>query len=220
MTLAEEIERRGITEILHFTTNPGIVGTLAMGALLSRHRLPQEKYLSHVLHVNSATRPEESEYFDKDQHWLDFVNLSISEINRRFFEVSIRWHKDADIWWGILAFDPEVMTHVGVVLTTTNNAYEPFCVRREGLDGLNLLFKPQVQRKSGWYANRAARALNLPTCEQAEVLYPAAVSTAHLRRIYVMKDDHHDQARGWLREFGLPHVEVVINPAKFIGCKN
>lgn len=220
MSIAEEIQRRGIQEVLHFTTNRGIVGTLAKKALLSRHRLPQEEYLAQVLHVNSATRPEEAEFFDKSQNWLDFVNLSISEINRRFFDFSIGWHSDKDIWWGILSFDPVVMTHEGVVLTTTNNSYEPYCVRREGLDGLNLLFESRIRRKGDWYAYRLARASNLPTCEQAEVLYPEAVSTVHLRRIYVMEDDHHDQARGWLREFELPHVDVVINPAKFIGCKN
>ncbi len=220
MSIAEEIQRRGIQEVLHFTTNRGIVGTLAKGALLSRHRLPQEKYLEQVLHVNSATRPEAAEFFDKSLNWLDFVNLSISEINRRFFEFSTHWHKDTHIWWGILSFDPVVMTHNGVVLTTTNNSYEPYCVRQEGLDGLNLHFQPRVRRKNGWYAQRAGRALHLPTCEQAEVLYPGEVQTAHLRRIYVMEGDHHDQARGWLREFELPNVEVVINPAKFIGCKN
>jgi len=220
MTIAEDIERRGIRELLHFTTNRGIVGTLAKEALLSRHRLPQEKYLEHVLHVNSAVRPEAAEAFDKKQNWLDYVNLSISEINRRFLEFSLRWHKDSDIWWGILAFDPILATHAGIVFTTTNNSYEPYCVRHEGLDGLNLLFQPSIRRKHNWYAHRGGRSPNLPTCEQAEVLYPCAVPTSFLRRIYVMEGEHHDQARGWLREFGLPQVEVSINPAKFNGCKN
>lgn len=219
MTIEEEIRRRGIQEIVHFTTNRGIVGTLAKAALLSRHRLPQEKYLQHVLHVNSATRPEAAEAFDKSQNWLDFVNLSISEINRRFFDFSSRWHQDVDIWWGILSFDPIVMTHEGVVFTTTNNSYE-HCHRQGGLDGLNSMFQPRVLRKGSWYVDRNGRALNLPTCEQAEVLYPGLVPTTYLRRIYVKEGDHHDQARGWLREFDLSQVEVVIDPAKFNGCKN
>jgi ssDNA thymidine ADP-ribosyltransferase, DarT len=220
MTIAEEIHRRGIQEVLHFTTNRGIVGILATGELLSRHRLPQEKYLEHVLHVNSATRPEATEAFDKSNNWLDFVNLSISEINRRFFEFSKNWHSEEDIWWGILSFDPVLMTHDRVVFTTTNNSYEEACHRQGGIDGLNLIFQPDIKRKTGWYARRGTRAPNLPTCEQAEVLYQEAVSTTYLRRIYVMEGDHQDQAGGWLKEFGLQQVEVVINPAKFIGCKN
>ncbi len=219
MTIADEIRCRGIGEVLHFTTNRGIVGTLASQALLSRHRLPREKYLQHVLHVNSAVRPEAADFFDKSQNWLDYVNLSISEINNRYFAVSQRWHVNDDVWWGILSFDAEVMTHDGVVFATTNNGYER-CLRQAGTDGLNALFTPTIRRKESWRAIRGNRPPNLPTCEQAEVLYPGELSTEFLRRIYVREDDHHDQARGWLREFGLREVEVVISPNKFLGRPN
>lgn len=221
MTLAEEIRLRQITEVLHFTTQRGIVGILASQELKSRYRLPQDKYLQHVLHVNAATRPEEANFFDKTQHWLDYVNLSISEINRRYLVVSQRWHKDASyIWWGILAFDAEIMTHDGVFFATTNNSYEPHCVRAGGQAGFSALFAPLVQRKAAWWAYRKSRPDNLPTCEQAEVLYPGAIPTQYLRRIYVAEGDHHDQACGWLREFELPNVEVIIDPTKFLGQPN
>ncbi|QNP61145.1 DarT ssDNA thymidine ADP-ribosyltransferase family protein [Paenacidovorax monticola] len=220
MTILEEIQKRGIVEILHFTTNKGIVGTLAKKALLSRHRLPQDEYLEHVLHVNASVRPEGAEFFDKSQNWLDYVNLSISEINRRYYDVSQRWHENSDIWWGILSFDSNVMSHDSIIFTTTNNAYTPYCSRQPGVEGLRALFSPIIQRKQDWFARRGMRAQNLPTCEQAEILYPGALSTDFLRRIYVKEGDHHDQACGWLREFGLSHVEVTIDPTKFIGCKN
>ncbi len=220
MTIADTIQQRGISEVLHFTTNRGIIGTLATGALLSRHLLRQEDYLQHVLHVNSVSRPESQRDFDKSQNWLDYVNLSISEINRRYFEFSSKWHKDSDIWWGIMAFDPAIMTHNGVFFATTNNAYEPLCIRETGNSGFARLFQDLVQRKSGWTVSRRGRAAYLTTCEQAEVLYPQRVSVESLRRIYVQEGEHQDQARGWLTEFGLRNVDVVINPAKFQGCKN
>lgn len=220
MTIFDTIRNRGISEVLHFTTNRGIIGVLATGALLSRYLLPQEKYLQHVLHVNAASRPESFHDFDKSQNWLDYVNLSISEINRRYFEVSSKWHKDSDIWWGILAFDPVILTHEGVFFATTNNAYEPLCIRQAGNSGLIKLFQEFVQRKSGWTVSRRGRAAHLTTCEQAEVLYPQRVSFDFLRAIYVQEGEHHDQARGWVTEFGLRHVDVIINPAKFQGCKN
>lgn len=220
MTVAAELQRRDITEILHFTTNRGIVGTLAKGALLSRYRLPLEAYLQHIFHVNAADRPEAKEFFDKSQNWLDYVNLSITEINRRYFLVSQKWHIDADIWWGILAFDSEAMTHEGVVFTTTNNSYD-LCVRKAGLPGLNDLFEPCIGRKTPhWKVNRLQRSLALPTCEQAEVLYPGEISTEYLRRIYVLDENCHDIARGWLREFGLRGVDVLISPQKFEGQPN
>lgn len=220
MTIADIIQQRGISEVLHFTTNRGIIGTLVTGELLSRYLLPQEKYLQHVLHVNSASRPESKINFDKSQNWLDYVNLSISEINRRYFEFSAKWHKNSDIWWGIMAFDPTIMTHDGVFFATTNNSYEPLCTRETGDSGFARLFQEVVQRKSGWSVSRRGRAAHLTTCEQAEVLYPKQVSVEFLRRIYVQEGEHQDQARGWLTEFGLRNVNVVINPAKFQGCKN
>ena len=200
MTIAGTIQQRGISEVLHFTTNRGIIGLLAQGALLSRHLLPQEKYLQQVLHVNAASRPESWCDFDKSQNWLDYVNLSISEINRRYFEFSSKWHKDSDVWWGILAFDPTIMTHDGVFFATTNNAYEPLCIREPGNTGLRRLFQDVVQRKSGWTVSRQGRAAHLPTCEQAEVLYPQRVSVESLRRVYVQEGEHQDQVRGWLAE--------------------
>jgi hypothetical protein len=220
LTIEGEIEKRGITELLHFTTNRGIVGTLAKGALMSRHRLPSDSYLQHILHVNSVTRPEAGYFFDKSDNWLDYVNLSISEINARFFGVSQRWHSQRDIWWGILGFDPSLMTHDGVVFATTNNSYE-FCARTKGLKGFNDLFSSTIRRKRpSWTAIRGNRSDNLPTCEQAEMLYPGEVPVSYLRRIYVGEEDHQDLARGWVREFHQPQIEVVLSKEKFSGKPN
>ncbi|KPF79875.1 hypothetical protein IP88_01160 [alpha proteobacterium AAP81b] len=220
MKIGDIVSQRGICEILHFTTNKGLVGTLASGALKSRYRLPADSYLEHILHVNAAVRPEESAFFDKSDNWLDFVNLSISEINRRYFDVSQRWHSQKDVWWVILSFDPVIMTHENVVFATTNNSYD-LCRRERGPAGLIALFAPVIDRKPpSWRAHRGSRAAALPTCEQAEVLYPASISTEFLRRVYVREEEHQDTVAGWLEEFGLPGVEVVWSAQKFLGKQN
>lgn len=218
MTVLEEVASRGITEVVHFTTHLGILGSLASGALLSRHRLRKEDYLQHILHVNSTYRPEESEFFDKSQNWLDYVNLSLSEINRRFFDISQGWHSDREVWWAVLAFDASIMSH-DVVFATTNNGYE-HCLREAGLEGLKKLFVPVIKRKGDWCAFRRDRAPRLATCEQAEVMYLGAVPIQHLKTIYVREGDHSDQVKAWLLDFHYKHVDVLISPEKFIGCKN
>lgn len=218
MSLQEEILNRGISEVVHFTTHLGVLGTLANGALLSRHRLPREDYLQHILHVNSIFRPEESEFFDKSQNWLDYVNLSLSEINRRFFDVSQRWHCSSEVWWAVLAFDSSVLSH-DVVFATTNNGYE-HCIRERGLKGFQDLFVPMIRRKASWCAHRRERPPQLATCEQAEVLYPGELSTQHLKTIYVREGDHCDQVKAWLLDFHYNHIDVLISPEKFIGCQN
>lgn len=221
MMLSEEIAKRGITELLHFTTNRGIVGVLDTRALLSRHRVKQEDNLRYILYCNATNRPEENDFFDKSEHWIDYVNLSISEINRRYFEFSQNWHLNSDIWWGILSFDATALTNDGVYFTTTNNSYD-LCIRKKGLDGFNSLFVPKVGRKKipSWSVSRLGRADRLPTCEQAEALYPGAVPTSYLRRIYVRDETCQDTVIGWLREFEYNDVEVLIDPQKFEGMKN
>ena len=220
MTVDKIIKQRGISELLHFITNRGIVGTLANGALFSRFRLPEEKYLKHILHLNAANRPEAGAFFDKSENWLDYVNLSITEINSRYFQVSQQWHLGADVWWGILAFDPGIAPHPGVVFGTTNNSYDR-CVRAPGPDGLEALFGPLIRRKSPtWSVTRGQRGPSLPTCEQAEVLYPGAVPAHFLRKVYVREGDHHDIVSGWLAEFGFGSVEVVLFTEKFAGKPN
>lgn len=212
--------QRNITEILHFTTHFGILGTLAKGALMSREQLPKDDYLEHILQVNSKSRPEEAEFFDKSENWLNYVNLSLSEINKRFFDVSQRWHKgNSDIWWGILSFNANIIAHPNVYFATTNNGYE-HCQRNLGGKGFEALFVPKIKRKENWCAYRGTRRDTLPTCEQAELLYPEQLLVKHLQTIYVQNGDQYDLTRTWLLEFNHRHVNVVICPEKFTGSPN
>lgn len=217
MTVVSKL--KPVTEVLHFTTNRGLVGSFAIKRVLSRRRLPEEFYLEHVVHNNSHTRPEEAYNFDKSRDWLDFVNMSIDEINSRFFRFSEGWERNAELWWAILAFTPEILDHEGVVFTTTNNGYE-HCCRASGPEGMAALYEQTIRRKGDWIVSRRARADNLPTCEQAEVLYPEGLDTQYLTRVYVAREEDSDRVYGWLREFGLPVVPVIVAPGKFKGAPN
>lgn len=225
MSLHEEITNRGITEVLHFTTNRGLIGSLASQSLLSRPLLGEDAYLRHVLQLNSTVRPEEAALFDKTEDWLRYVNLSISEINRRFLDASRKWHNNNDVWWCILAFDPVIMTHNGVWFTTTNNGYDQ-CQRAQAKAGFDALFVPSIRRKqrsynrNPWNVQRLTREPSLPTCEQAEVLYPESLSLEHLTTVYVEKAEYHDIVVGWLQDFNYSNVKVFILPQKFIGKQN
>lgn len=219
MSLADIIQQKNIKEVLHFTTNHGLVGSFLTKNVISRKRLPKDEYLEHILQVNSAFRPENNECFDKSEDWLDYVNLSISEINAHYFKFSTNWHQGKDTWWAILSFNPDIMTHDGVYFATTNNAYE-FCQRQKMVEGFNNLFKAIIKRKGTWYVSRYSRPTHLPTCQQAEVLYPGQISIDHLKKIYVKEGDQHDLVKSWLKQFGITDVDVIIDPEKFIGMPN
>lgn len=208
MTIEEIIEARKIVEVVHFTTHKGLLGSLHCGAVKSRKRLPAEVDLEYIYQPNANVR--------KDLPWLDYVNLSISRINREFFNHSCRWHRAEDLWWCILAFDAAIMGHPGVYFATTNNMYTGV-VRGKGVTALENLFAPRVIR---WGGNIVVRNDELPesftTCEQAEVLYPAELSVKYLRRIYVTRDEDADEVHAQLALVGFEGVQVVVAPQWFV----
>ena len=85
-TVADVVADRQITEVVHFTTNRGVLGMFAKRAILPRRILPTEKYLEHVYKPNAEVR--------KDPDWTGHVSLSISRVNTQFFGVSRYWHQD------------------------------------------------------------------------------------------------------------------------------
>ena len=207
------IASKGIEEILHFTMGgAGLTGILDTRAVQSRQRLEQDERISYIF---EPTAP-----FRKDKAWLDYVNMSISEINSDFFAVvSERWHKPFKQWWVILAFDPVVATHEGVYFTTTNNIYTGVS-RATGEGGLNALFAPSITRWENEVVHRVdGLAASWTTCEQAEILYPREVSTDFLRKIYVRYGEEKDDVHAQLAALRHEDVEVIIAPERFRGRK-
>lgn len=212
MSIKEIILERGISEVLHFTTNRGCLGVLATQFLKARKRLNDDETLSFILKINAKDR-------SRDCQWHDYVNLSISRINTQFFKSSGAQHQNEDLWWCILAFRPEVLEHPGVYFTTTNNMYSG--VKRElGVDGLNALFSSKIlQYRSQYKVSEVERKQNLPTrfttCEQAEALYPGELSTDFLQAIYVAKECHEEEVAGQLGVVSHRKVDIIVDPAKF-----
>jgi hypothetical protein len=216
--IAAKASQRGITEILHFSTNLGLTGSLHHGALLPRNKLRLEEQLEYILTLNSPFRSEEESWFDKTQDWISFINLSVSEITTNLFRFSLKWHQGKDIYWVILSFGVEILDHPGVFFTTTNNIY-PLTIRASGIDGFKGMFADPVFRKSrnSWVARRFGRAANLTTCEQAEVLYPGGLPLVHLKRVYVRSGEDADRVYALLSAFDREDVEVTVDAGKFSG---
>ncbi len=169
-------KRRGITQVVHFTTVSGAVGILAVNALKSRARVGEDEYLEHVYQPNAQ--------FRNDQPWLDYVNLSIERINDWMFKTSVRRHHAADNPWVVLSFHPRILAHPGVVFTTTNNIY-PACERAEGLAGFSRMFAEVIRGRYQQLHDRTDKLAAWPTDRQAEVLYPGELTCIHLQRIDV-----------------------------------
>lgn len=184
MTIENIIRQRGIKEILHFTTNCGVTGMLVEGVVKPRKRLLKDKHLEHIIIFNCPDRR-------RDIEWHDYNHLSITSVNRYLFGIAEgKWHAGMDGWWCILSFLPEILTHPGVIFTTTNNIYTSV-IRDEGPDGLERLFRDVIVRWSGSVVTRSSSTPdNQPTDPQAEVLYPGELSLDYLECIYIEDPNH------------------------------
>jgi hypothetical protein len=203
----EVVERRGITEVLHFTTNLGLIGVLATRALKARALLDIDDYLEFIFKANAARI--------RDRQYLRYVNLSISRLSPAFFKWSRRQHTTEDLYWCILSLTPEILGHDGVLYATTNNIWTG-CDRARGGEGLEALFAKKVHRYSTLWAERQdGYPHNWPTCDYAEVLYPEQVRTDFLQRIYFETDDQMHHGAAQMRALNHPEIELVVAPELF-----
>ena len=208
MSIEEIIRTKGITCVLHFTTTSGLLGILATWAVKSRARLPKDKYLEFIYQPNCEIR------YDPD--WLDYVSLSIQEINGIFFDICAnRWHTDKE--WCVLSFTPEILTHKGVVFASTNNSY--LGVRRgTGASGLIALYADEMGQCHRWdnsFVRPPGRASNLPTCPQAEVLYPGELSLDFLQKIYLSADEQTDVLAGQIAVLRCSKIDYEVDTSVF-----
>lgn len=209
MSIPEIVRARNIREILHFTTNKGVLGILDSRALKARARLKAAARLEYIFQPNAADRT-------RDEKYLDYVNLSISRINSWFFSRSAgSWHRHTDFWWCFLSFTPEILEHDGVIFTTTNNIYTKV-KRRVGAEGLEAAYAKKI---TWWNGNIITRSDDLPnnmtTCEQAEVLYPGELSTRYLLKIYVRDEETADELFGQVGAVNHHAIEVKIDAELF-----
>lgn len=176
---------RRIAHVVHFTHYRGVIGILNEQALLSTRELQTHQSLGEIRKLTWEDRT-------RDASWLGYASLSIGHINTELFGRAQRNHADPEESWFILQFTAEILSHPGVLFVTTNNAYQ-CAIRAPGITGLNNLFQTQVVAyDSGTIRYRSLQqAPGVPTCPQAEVLYPGSVSLLHCTGIVTstMRDE-------------------------------
>ena len=196
---------RGITSIVHFTRIPGLVGILASSAVKARGDLMRDTRLQYVAEENAPDR-------SRDVLWHNYINMSVTVINRRMFQYSEGQHPDAQ--WVILEFGPEILGGPGVVFCTTNNAYE-VAHRCGGLRGFEQMFAEKVPW--GHYGDvhfRYAYDSDRTTDPQAEVLYPFELSLDHLHTITVRDEETYEAVVAAKATFPHPS-EIAQLPGAF-----
>lgn len=206
MSVVERARERGVSQILHYTSNKGMMGLICRGALLSRLRVADDSELAFIFQTIWPV---------KAPRWVDHISMSISKINLDLFQRSCSNYPQ--FWWAVLSFTPDILDHDGVWFTTTNNAYEDTCERGQGLDGFEAMFAARVPY--GHYGSIAhrdpARPDAYPTHRAAEVLYPGALTFEHLQAVYVLEAQHRRLIGAWCSAYGHPSLPVRIDADAF-----
>jgi len=205
MSVSDLAQARGVQEILHYTSERGVMGTVMKRALLSRDRVESDPDIAFIF---------EGVWERKDPEWTDHISLSISRINLDLFSRSRK--NFPQFWWAVMSFDLGILDDEGVWFTTTNNVYPP-CQRGEGVDGFEAMFAASVEW--GYYGSRKDRHSRIPdhfpTDRAAEVLYPQRIDLAHLQTLYVPGKQHRRLVNAWAETYGIGDVPVEVNLEPF-----
>lgn len=192
---------RGIEEVLHYTSDRGVHGTVIKGALLSRERVEADREVAYVFR---------GIWDVKEPDWADHISLSLSRVNLDLFTRARKNHPDR--WWAVMSFDVAILDHPGVYFATTNNSY-PVCLRGEGIDGFEALFGEAVPwgRLGSVEYRRDHHDPAWPTHRAAEVLYPGEIPVEYLRAVYVESSQQSHMINAWCDAYGKPHLPVEVN---------
>lgn len=205
MTPAERARERGVEEVLHYTSERGVMGSVMKQALLSREQVENDDDVAFIF---------EGIWERKDPEWVDHISLSVSRINLDLFNRSRT--NFPDFWWAVMSFDVEILDHDGVCFTTTNNIYPP-CRRGNGLAGFEAMFDESIEW--GYHGSEKWRPAEHPdswtTDRAAEVLYPTRISLEYLRRLYVPGKQHRRMVSAWAEAYGVDDLRVEIDLEPF-----
>lgn len=204
--VAARARDRGVTDIKHYTSERGVMGSVMRGRVLSRERVEHDPELSFIF---------EGVWERRDPGWTDHISLSVSRINVDLYQRSRS--RFPDYWWAVMAFGVDILEDPGVVFTTTNNVYDAVCRRAPGLGGFEDMFAERVPW--GYLGSVKTRPAScpdhLPTDRAAEVLFPGEIALDRLEALYVPGRQHKRLVDAWCEVYAHAELPVVIDTSPF-----
>lgn len=172
--ILEEIKRRGITRLCHFTNSRSFIHIIQKEAGIIANQ-----FLGSEEEVGILKRNDQNRFDDRE----DYVSCSIEYPNTWYFN-SI---KNADMHykdWVILFIDPTIMAQKETLFSPVNAATGGGKYLKEGILGFSELFKERVVGK--YDISRTEQMLNCcPTDGQAEVMIYKNIPRKYIKGICV-----------------------------------
>lgn len=165
------LKQRNISKLIHFTSDSNIE-SIRKNGIMPRQRLMDEK---ENFDFNDSLR--------LDQH-LDSVCLSVQVPNKHLLEEYCRRFPNKN--YKLVEIDPVILTNLNLSNKQTKalffdyNAASKYANKSEG--DLNIMFKEEI-RKHHISNNRDTKEDNIPTSDQAEILYFGVIPPKYILNI-------------------------------------
>ncbi|WP_336652117.1 MULTISPECIES: DarT ssDNA thymidine ADP-ribosyltransferase family protein [unclassified Leucobacter] len=187
MEVIEEIEKRGISHIVHFTQSRNFKSILNDGELRSVASLADDKFKSY----------SESDSIRADGH-PDKLSVSIQYPNAYYLNKA-RPRAEGFEDWIMLVLEPQVLAFEGT-LFCPYNAAKSGVPRQPGGEGLKACYAQSID--SGGpraFCRGVQHDPRCPTDLQAEALVPAPIPIEYIKGVVVPSDEDALQEQGRLR---------------------
>jgi len=194
----EEVARRQITRLVHFTPSINLLSIFEQGALLSCKQLKQLAVEYPKLHLDDYIEINDKLRLDRME---DHINLSVQHPNhwlfRRFREA---WHNWCDSWC-VISISPQCLSREGTLFSISNapSGYS----QRYGIDGsfekFLSLFQDRVVTGNAYnqrILTRSGLADCHPTDVQAEVLVQERLLVREIQEVYFETDEELKRSKG------------------------
>ncbi|VGO14637.1 hypothetical protein PDESU_03202 [Pontiella desulfatans] len=169
---ADEILRRKITSLVHFTPALNLTSIFEGGEIISRQRLDLLRKDAPQLHLDDYVELNDAIRLDGRP---DYINLSVQFPNFRLFERFRQKHRDDVDAWAIILIKPVCIQWNDTLFSVYNAASR--CAKDQGIGGsfqhFQQMFKNNLSlynQSSSWVEMRTGLAECYPTSIQAEVL--------------------------------------------------
>ena len=214
----QEINRRKITRLVHFTPTINFINIMDQSAIFSRSKLKALSasnpilYLDHFIEINDKLRLDKME---------THINFSIQHINHYLFEKFRNAYRDWEVSWCIIAVSPELIWQKGTKFSIGNAASKQS--QNHGIDGtfekFLTLFQDEIISQNV-YGNRIVTRDKLADCYttdvQAEVLIPDKVPSSKILQIYFSNSEEMLNTKGAISVLGIKEIpELIVDNSLF-----
>jgi len=210
---SEEMDRRSISYLVHFTKAINLIGIFQQEKLLSCDALDEASELCPDLYMEDYIKHNDSIRLD---HRRSHINLSVQFPNNFLFK---RFQEaDADGEWAVLLLSREVVRWEGTLFSVYNAAAASS--RQYGiggsLDHFKNLFLDPIDIQYHWgkrsYAREGLRNC-YPTSAQAEVLVQDSIAASQIKEVCFKSKHALSHWKSALQTVDLEQgVEMTVRP--------